>query len=64
MINTIMEIGKIGNKIIDKILPDEKSKLEAKAKLIKLQQDGELQELAVRYNAIIAEAKSSDVVCS
>lgn len=60
MLDTVAQIGQIGSKIIDKIWPDETSKNEAKAKLLELQQQGELQELGARYNAIVAEAKSSD----
>ena len=60
MLDAVTQIGQIGSKIIDKIWPDETSKNEAKAKLLKLQQEGQLQELEAKYNAIIAEAKSAD----
>jgi len=49
-----------GSKVLDKLFPDPKEKAEAQAKLMSLQQAGELKELEVRMSAIIAEAKSAD----
>jgi hypothetical protein len=50
----------IGGKIIDKIWPDPEKKAEAQAKLLTLQQSGELKELEIAMSAILAEAQSSD----
>jgi len=49
-----------GGKVIDKIFPDPNERAAAKAKLIELQQSGELKELDVRMSAILAEANSDD----
>ena len=57
MIGQILSLGK---GILDKVIPDKQKKLELQAKLIELEQQGELQELEVRMSAIIAEAKSND----
>lgn len=50
----------IGSKILDKVFPDPAKKAEAQAKLIGLQQSGELKELEIAMSAILAEANSSD----
>ena len=50
----------IGEKLIDKLLPDPQAKAEATLKLAQLQQSGELKELETRMSAILAEAQSSD----
>jgi len=49
-----------GAKVLDKLFPDPTEKAAAQAKLISLQQAGELKELEIRMSAIIAEAKSAD----
>jgi len=49
-----------GSKVLDKLFPDPAEKAAARAKLLELQQAGELKELEVRMSAIIAEAKSAD----
>ncbi|MCF6180059.1 MAG: holin family protein [Geopsychrobacter sp.] len=49
-----------GGKVLDKLFQDPTEKAAAKARLMELQQSGELKELEVRMSAIIAEAKSSD----
>ena len=49
-----------GGKVIDKLFPDPKEKAAAQAKLMQLQQTGELKELEIRMSAIIAEAQSAD----
>jgi len=49
-----------GGKLIDKIFPDPAQKAAAQARLIELQQAGELKELEVSMSAIMAEAKSAD----
>ena len=50
----------IGGKLIDKLIPDPEKKAEAQAKLLTLQQSGDLKELEIAMSAILAEAKSSD----
>lgn len=48
----------IGGKIIDRVIPDPVAQMEAKAKLVELEQRGELQELASRTQVVKAEAES------
>ena len=50
----------IGGKLIDKLIPDPEKKAEAQAKLLTLQQSGDLKELEISMSAILAEAQSSD----
>ena len=50
----------IGSKLIDKLFPDPTKKAEAQLELLKLQQQGELQELQTQLSVILAEAQSSD----
>jgi len=50
----------IGEKLIDKLIPDPTAKAKAKLELATLAQDGELKELETRMSAILAEANSSD----
>jgi len=47
-------------KIIDKIIPDPKEKAAAHARLLEMQQTGQLKELEISMSAIIAEAQSAD----
>jgi len=49
-----------GGKLLDKLFPDPKEKAAAQAKLMALQQTGDLKELEIRMSAIIAEAQSAD----
>lgn len=49
-----------GLKIIEKLIPDPAQKAEAKARLVELQQNGELREVETQLSAIIAEANSAD----
>ncbi len=53
-------ILEVGGKIIDKIFPDKTEAEKAKAKLIELQMNGELQLAMQSFEVFIAEAKSSD----
>ncbi len=57
---TISGILGIGTKIIDKLIPDPQEKARAQLELLKLQQQGELEEIKTQLSAIIAEAQSSD----
>jgi hypothetical protein len=47
-------------KVLDKIIPDQEQKAKAQLELMKMQQQGELDEVKVQLSAIIAEAQSSD----
>ena len=53
-----LAIFDIGSKILDKVFPDPMQKAEAQAKLLSLQQAGELKELDASMQIITAEAKS------
>lgn len=55
MIGSVVTAG-LG--IIDKLIPDPEEKAKAKAKLLELQQAGELKELEAAMSVITAEAKS------
>lgn len=50
----------IGAKLIDKLIPDPTAKAAAHLELLRLQQQGELEEVRVALSAIIADANSSD----
>lgn len=50
----------IASKVLDRVLPDEEAREKAKLELMKLEQEGAFKDEENRYNAIIAEAKSSD----
>jgi len=60
MIPAIDNILDIGGKVIDRLWPDPAQRDKAKLELLRLKQDGAFREDENRYNAIIAEAKSSD----
>ena len=55
-----MDLITLGASLINKLIPDPKQKAEAQAKLIELEQQGELAGLKSRYQAIVAEAQSKD----
>jgi hypothetical protein len=57
---TLSSIFGIGGKIIDKLFPDPEQRAKAQLELMKMQQQGELDEVKVQLSAIIAEAQSSD----
>lgn len=50
----------IGKALIDKLVPDPKANAEAQLELMRLDQNGQLQELQTRMSAILAEAQSED----
>ena len=54
----MLPLIEIGLGIINKIIPDPQQKAEAQAKLIELQQQGDLKELDAAMQVISAEAKS------
>lgn len=50
----------LANTLIDRVFPDQKSKDEARLKLLEMQQSGELELKKIEMSAIIAEAQSAD----
>ena len=48
----------IGSKLIERIFPNPAERDKARLELVAMQQTGELQELATRMSAIVAEAQS------
>ena len=50
----------IGKALIDKLVPDPKANAEAQLELMRLDQNGQLQELQTRMGAVLAEAQSTD----
>lgn len=57
------EIVEIANKVIDKVgdlFPSQEAKDKAKARLIELQQKGELADLEMAFEIVKAEAESND----
>ena len=57
---TIGGIFSIGGKLIDKIFPDPEQRAKAQIELLKMQQDGELDQIKTQLSAIMAEAQSAD----
>ena len=53
-------IFSIGSKIIDKLFPDPEQKAKAQLELMKLEQDGQLDQVRTQLSAILAEAQSAD----
>lgn len=58
--NSLTAILGIGNKLIDKLIPDPEAKARAQLELAKMAQDGQLEEMKTQMSAIIAEAQSAD----
>lgn len=56
----LLDFLNIGSKLIDKLIPDPAQKAQAQLELLKLQQNGELEELRTETSAILAEANSAD----
>lgn len=50
----------VGSKLIERLIPDEAARSEAKAQLALMEQNGELQQLQTRMSAINTEGGSSD----
>lgn len=50
----------MGREIIQRIFPDKQEQAKAELELMRLDQEGEIQELATRMNAITKEAESED----
>lgn len=60
MLPILSAILPLAGKVLDRVLPDDEAKAKAKLELLRLEQEGEFKDEENRYNAIIAEAKSSD----
>ena len=58
--SAISGVFQLGNKLIDKLIPDPEAKAKAQLELLRMQQAGELEEMKVHLSAIIAEAQSPD----
>ncbi len=52
----------IGEKIIDKIWPDPAKAAEAKARLMEMASQGDLDDMRIHMQAIVAEAKSEHTI--
>ena len=50
----------VGSRIIDRVFPDPAQRAQAQMELLKMQRDGELEEMRVALSAILAEAQSAD----
>ena len=59
-IDPISSITDLAGNILDKLFPDKAERDKHKLALLALQQRGELIDIEKRYEAIVAEAKSSD----
>ena len=57
---TITGLVSIGAKLIDKMFPDPAERDRAKLELMKMEREGDLEEVKVQLSAIIAEAQSPD----
>ena len=57
---TVSGIIGLGTKIIDKMFPDPEQRDRAKLELLKMERDGDLDEMKTKLSAIIAEAQSAD----
>ncbi len=62
MLSFIGPLLGIGSKIIDKLWPDPEKAAAAKAQLMQMAQAGELDDMKVHMQAIVAEAKSEHTV--
>ena len=60
MISLITAALPIIGDLLDDVIETDEEKAKAKAKLLKLEQDGALKDMEVRLSAILAEAQSSD----
>lgn len=60
MLDIATRVLSIGEKVIERVIPDKNKAREAKTELLKLYQDGELKILNSQMSAILAEAKSQD----
>lgn len=56
----LIPILDIAGKVLDRVLPDAKERDAAKLELLRLEQNGELEDMKVQLSAILAEAQSND----
>lgn len=57
---TIGGIFGIGSKLIEKLIPNPEEKTKAQLELMRMQQDGELEEMKTQLSAIISDSQSAD----
>lgn len=57
MVGTVLAIGE---KILDRVLPDHEAKEQAKRELRRLELEGEFKSVELQLSAIVAEAQSQD----
>ncbi|MBT4989630.1 MAG: hypothetical protein HOM96_03745 [Rickettsiales bacterium] len=60
MLGLASKVLSLGEKIIERVIPDKNQAMKAKSELLKLYQEGELKVLNSQMSAILAEAKSQD----
>tara|TARA_Y100000034_G_scaffold96458_1_gene117458 strand:+ start:69 stop:491 length:423 start_codon:yes stop_codon:yes gene_type:complete len=53
-------LAKVAGSLIDNLFETEEERANARAKLMKLEQDGQFREIEIHMSAILAEAKSAD----
>jgi hypothetical protein len=59
-LDPISSLLDVGGKLIDKLIPDPIARDAARLELLKLQQNGELEEMKIGLSAILADAASPD----
>ena len=57
---TLTGLFSIGGKLIDKIFPDPEARDKAKLELLRMEREGELEQVKTQLSAIMAEAQSAD----
>lgn len=50
----------IAGKLLDKVIPDQEQRSQAKLELLKMRQEGQLEEVELSLSAIISDSKSAD----
>jgi hypothetical protein len=50
----------IAGKLLDKVIPDQEQRSQAKLELLKMKQEGQLEEVELSLSAIISDSKSAD----
>lgn len=59
-LDPITAVLDVGGKLIDRLIPDPAQRDTARLQLLKMQRDGDLQEMQTKLSAILAEAQSAD----
>lgn len=60
ILGVLSSVAPIASELIDNLFETEEEKAEAKLKLAKLEQQGQLKNLEIQMSAIVAEARSTD----